>query len=169
MKHLKVKFLLIVVVLCTFAMAKSHAASLRINGNEDVVASSTATAAMAEAKYDRLMRIFINRIKLAFTQTDDAQTLEMLNQFSQQFSQQTDGIKNELAASVKYLPKEDAEALFLRLVQKSRNEELITLLFDERVSSRVEKNPEIKVLMEALQAKSLEIQKKDFFAVLAAR
>jgi hypothetical protein len=169
MKHLKVKFLLIPVVLCAFAMSNGQAASLSLNGNEDVVASSAANAAMAEAKYDRLMRIFINRIKLAFTEADDAKTLEILNQFSQQFSQQTDGIKNELAGSVKYLSKEDAEALFNRLVQKSRNEELIALIFDERVSIRVEKNPEIKVLMEALQAKSLEIQKRDFFAAMAAR
>lgn len=165
MKHLKVKFLIILTSLCVLTSAKAETASVIENGNEGVTASHASRTALVEVKYDRLMRTFINRLKLAFTEADDANTLAMLNQFSVQFHQQTDGIKQDLATSVKELSREETEALYKRLVEKSRNAELIALIFDERISSRVAKNAEIKAALDALQTKSLELQQADFYAL----
>src|SRR4051794_32093090 len=99
MKRLKVKFHLVLVCLFVLVCWNVQAKAIIENSNEGVTATSVNNAALAEAKYERLMRIFINRIKLAFTETEDAKTLEILNQLSQQFNQQSAGIKNELAAS----------------------------------------------------------------------
>ncbi|WP_191907049.1 hypothetical protein [Adhaeribacter soli] len=165
MKLLKVKFLIILTAFCFLNTGNVQATAGIENGNEGVTASAASNAAITEAKYDRMMRIFISRLKLAFSETDDTKTVAILSQFSQQFHQQTDGLKQELASSVKQLSKEETAALYKRLVERSHNAELIALIFDERITSRVDKNPEIKQLLETLQAKSLEIQQTDLLAL----
>jgi hypothetical protein len=165
MKLLKVKFLIILTSFCFLNAGNVQATPGIENGNEGVIASAASNVALTEAKYDRMMRIFINRLKMAFAETDDAKTVAILSQYAPQFHQQTEGLKQELAASVKQLSKEETAALYKRLTERSRNAELIALIFDERITSRVAKNQEIKQLLETLQTKSLEIQKTDLLAL----
>jgi hypothetical protein len=142
----------------------SVSGNLAFAGSADNAVTATASAAMAEAKYDRLMRIYVNKLKLAFVQEEDAQTLEILNQYASLFTQQTDALKNELATLTKEMPRAEVEALYKRIANKSRSEEMVSILYDARVVGRMESNQEIRIIMDALQAKSLEIQQANMLA-----
>ena len=110
---------------------------------------------VAEVRYEKLMKIYMNKIKLAFSEADDARSLEILNQFLPEFSQKTELLKKDLLLQLKDLS------------QRANVEELMALLFDERVSGRMAANPEIKFVMDQLYAKSIEVQKpaQEFIAV----
>ena len=128
-------------------------------------AANTINTTVVEAKYDRLMRIYVNKLKLAFVQPEDVKTIEILRQFNVEFAQQTEAIKAELRNSAIQLSKKEVTELYNRISAKSRNEEVIALLFDERITSRTKQNPEIEKLLETLRAKSLEIQNTDLVAL----
>lgn len=125
--------------------------------NPDNPGAGSSKTALTEARYDRLMRGYVNKVKLAFVQPEEGQTLEMLKQYSAVFMQQSDALKAELLASAKDLPAAEVKALYERLAEKSRAAEMIALLFDERITGRMQHNPEIKTVMDLLHNKSLEI------------
>lgn len=153
------------VILLALALAfVSVSGNVACAGSTDNTVTATATAAMAEAKYDRLMRIYVNKLKLAFIQEQDAQTLDILNQYAGLFAQQTDALKNELASVTKEMPRSEVEALYKRIANKSRSEEMVAILYDARVVGRIEANQEIRKVMDSLQAKSLEIRQATMIA-----
>lgn len=124
---------------------------------------------LVEVRYEKLMRIYLSKIKLAFSETDDARSLEILNQFQEEFNQKTDVLKDELRVLVEGLSPKQAEILYDRLSEKSHTEELVALLFDERVTGRMAANAALKQVMDQLHAKSLEVEKSEKEFIAASR
>ena len=122
---------------------------------------------VAEVRYEKLMKIYMNKIKLAFSESDDARSLEILNQFLPEFSQKTQLLKKDLLLQLKDLSPAEKNKVMDRVSQRVNVDELMALLFDERVSGRMAANPEIKFVMDQLYAKSIEVQKpvQEFIAV----
>jgi hypothetical protein len=152
---------LLPVLALAFLLLSQNACFATLPDNADPVVPKTA---IAEAKYDRLMRSYVNKFKLAFVQPEDAQTLNMLKQYSVAFTQQTEALKTELSVAIKEMPATEVKALYERLVIKSRRAEMMALLFDERITGRMQNNPEIRNLVETLHTKSLEIPNTDQLA-----
>ena len=122
---------------------------------------------VAEVRYEKLMKIYMNKIKLAFSEADDARSLEIFNQFLPEFSQKTELLKKDLLVQLKDLSPAEKKIVMDRVSQRVNVDELMALLFDERVSGRMAANPEIKFVMDQLYAKSIEVQKpaQEFIAV----
>lgn len=114
---------------------------------------------VVEVRYEKLMKVYLNKIKLAFSETDDVRSLTILNQFLPEFSQKSEALKNELQGELKALNAAEKEKVMNRLNQRVNVEELMALFFDERISARMAANPEIRAVMDQLYAKSLEVQK----------
>lgn len=142
--------LLLLVAVCSLTLtgARAHVAS----GDEPPVS-------VVEVRYEKLMKVYLNKIKLAFSETDDVRSLAILNQFLPEFSQKSEALKNELQGVLKALNAAEKEKVMNRLNQRVNVEELMALFFDERVSARMAANPEIRAVMDQLYAKSLEVQK----------
>ncbi len=116
---------------------------------------------LLEQRYDKLMRIYLNKIKLAFSEPDDSRSRAILDQFLPEFTQKTDALKAELKQLSKGMSASETEELFDRLSERSHTEELVSLLFDERITKRLASNPDLESVMNRLQAKSLEIEKTE--------
>ena len=113
---------------------------------------------VTELKYEKLMKAYVNQLKMAFAVTQDQQSLEILANYLPEFSHKTDNIINELREQLKPLSPPEKEHLLSRLKDRSHTEELIALYFDERVTSRTAANQNLKAILEQLHAKSLEVQ-----------
>lgn len=113
---------------------------------------------VTEMQYEKLMKVYVNKIKQAFAETEDQRSIEILAQFLPEFSNRTDGIKKELQLQLQQLTLHEKEILFSRFRDRSHSEELIALYFDERVTSRTAVNQNLKVILEKLYAKSLEVE-----------
>ena len=113
---------------------------------------------VAEMRYEKLMKAYANKIKQAFSETEDHRSLDILMQFLPEFSHKTDGIKTELQVQLKHLSQPEKEQLLSRIRQRSQTEELIALYFDERITARTAANSSLKKIMEQLHTKSLEVQ-----------
>src|SRR5687768_2092165 len=122
---------------------------------------------VTELRYDKLMKAYVNQLKLAFAATEDQQSLEILTAYLPEFSHKTDNIVRELQGQLKQLSQPDKELLLHRFRQRSHTDELIALYFDERVTSRTAVNANLKAILEKLHAKSLEVQQtgQKFIAV----
>jgi len=121
---------------------------------------------VVEMQYEKLMKIYVNKLKQAFSESDDAQVLAILHQFQPEFNLRTEEVKQELQEQVKQMNPAQKEKLYARLAQRSHVDELMALLFHERVTSRLAANAEIKLVMDQLYAKSLEVHKpgREFIA-----
>lgn len=113
---------------------------------------------VTELKYEKLMKAYVNQIKMAFAATEDQQSLAILAAYLPEFSRKTDLIIKELQGQFKQLSQPEKEFLLHRLKGHSHTEELIALYFDERVTSRTAANQKLKAILEQLHAKSLEVQ-----------
>ena len=112
----------------------------------------------SELRYEKLMKVYVNKIKLAFSETDDQRSLEILAAYLPEFSNKSDLIIKELQAQLKPLSLPEKERLLARYRENSHSDELIALYFDKRVVSRTAVNPNLKAIMEQLHTKSLEVQ-----------
>ena len=113
---------------------------------------------VTELRYEKLMKAYVNQLKLAFAEPEDKQSLHILTQYLPEFSYKTDNIVKELQGQLQQLTQPEKELLLTRLRERSHTDELIALYFDERITSRTAVNQNLKAIMEQLHAKSLEVQ-----------
>ena len=113
---------------------------------------------VTELRYEKLMKAYVNQIKMAFATTEDKKSLAILMAYLPEFSHKTDNIVRELQGQLKQLSQPERELLLRRFRERSHTDELIALYFDERVTSRTAVNQNLKAIMEQLHTKSLEVQ-----------
>ena len=114
-----------------------------------------------EIRYEKLMKLYLNKIKLAFSEPEDGKLLAILHQFQPEFNQKAETLRQALKHLVKDMSPDRKAKVYAGLAKYSHADEMIALLFDERITTRLDANPEIKQLMDALHTKSLEIPKPE--------
>lgn len=167
--NLKIKeiFLKIACCLTLTAFFSAHSFETRAVEITKLVKDNDAPpVSVAEVRYEKLMKIYLNQVKLAFSETDDARALAILRQFQADFNLKTEGVKQEFHGTLKQMSPQQKEKFYARLTQRSHIDELMALLFDERITSRMAANAEIKLVMDQLYVKSLEVPKtgREFIA-----
>lgn len=108
------------------------------------------TESAVEARWDKLMTNYTNKLKAAFAEKDDTKTIKMIYSIRDEFQKETQPLVPELKNWINSLSEPELMELQKRLEDKPYRAEMYEILFNDAVTNRIMANPELKQAIEDL-------------------
>jgi len=120
----------------------------------------TASLDPTEAKLDRLMERYVNSLKAAFAEQDDAKTVSMINQAADELVPALEKLKPEIERWAETMTAQERTAYRLRADEKPYLKTMMELMLDPNLTKRLERSPAIQQALEnaGKRTEALEIE-----------
>ena len=157
------KFIFVSILSAGMGLGLSQQPSMAAPVSRLEAAVSIANEHPTEAKYDKIMGKYAAGLKVAFAEKDDKKTIALISKMNNELIAELEKIKPELERWIKGMTKKDKEAFEQRLGEKAYMKTVFEIMFDPAIGARIEKNPELKQVLEAgnkrMESIELDIEK----------
>lgn len=135
------------------------------NTTSDAFANAANSSGDAEQKLDAFMTAYINGMNTVLAEKDDDVAIDKMNALDATLTPNAQKIAPQIQAWVSGMTESDKKAFEERLASKPYFKSMLEMMFDPRLTTRMEKNPKFKEAFERMNehtsAVMNEVEKKN--------